>query len=324
MKIGLRTIKTAVAAVLAMLLASSLQLLYAPAAGIIAILSVGNTKKASLYTGLGRLASLAIATTISFICFKMLGFNPLGFGVYLLFFIPISKTFQLTDGIVVNSVLVTHYMMERSFALSLLKNELLLMSIGVGFALLFNLYMPNIEQQLKEDQQKIEAGFRKILSGMSDELNHPPQAVLSKACDDLLVFIREGQRRAQMYQENQWQVEDVYYEEYFSMRRTQIRLLSDMVALLEGIQVEEVLVEDLRLLLDFTAETFHEANDGTEILKRINSVYEVYRSKALPQNREEFENRARLFQFLQSFKSFIEIKAEFSKAAVKLNEKTAA
>jgi len=47
-------------------------------------------------------------------------------------------------------------------------------------------------------------------------------------------------------------------------------------------------------------------------MKRIDSVYEVYRSKQLPQDREEFENRARLFQFLQSFKSFIEIKAEFA------------
>ena len=35
-------------------------------------------------------------------------------------------------------------------------------------------------------------------------------------------------------------------------------------------------------------------------------------TKPLPRNREEFENRAQLFQFLQSFKRFIEIKAEFA------------
>lgn len=312
MKIGLRTMKTAIAAILSMLVASALDLLYAPAAGIIAILSVGNTKRSSLYIGLGRLASLAIATIISFFCFTILGYNAWAFGVYLLLFIPLSAKWHLTDGIVVNSVLVTHYMMEQSYSFFLLKNELLLMCIGVGFALLFNLYMPNIENQLKEDQKKIEQTFRELLTDLASELNQPFSGKLSKRCEDLLLFIREGQSRAQMYQENQWQAENMYYEEYFSMRRTQVRLLLDMIKLLKGIRVEEILVEDLRILLEYTAETFDEENDGQAILKRINLVYDVYRSKTLPKNREEFENRAQLFQFLQSFKSFIEIKAEFA------------
>ncbi|KAF1305268.1 aromatic acid exporter family protein [Enterococcus saccharolyticus] len=312
MKIGLRTIKTAIAAVLSMLVASTLDLLYAPAAGIIAILSVGNTKRSSLYIGLGRLASLAIATIISFLCFTILGYNAWAFGVYLLLFIPLSAKWHLTDGIVVNSVLVTHYMLEQSYSFFLLKNELLLMGIGVGFALLFNLYMPNIEKQLKEDQQKIEQNFRELLTDLASELNQPYSGKLSKRCEDLLLFIREGQSRAQMHQENQWQAENMYYEEYFSMRRTQVRLLLDMIKLLKDIRVEEILVEDLRILLEYTAETFDEENDGQAILKRINLVYDVYRSKKLPENREEFENRAQLFQFLQSFKSFIEIKAEFA------------
>jgi uncharacterized membrane protein YgaE (UPF0421/DUF939 family) len=312
MKIGLRTLKTAIAAVLSMLVAYGLDLLYAPAAGIIAILSVGNTKKASLYTAISRFASLAIATIISFICFNLIGYNAIAFGVYLLLFIPASVKFQLIDGIVVNSVLVTHYMMEQSYSIFLLKNEFLLMCIGASFALLFNLYMPNTEKKIKLEQQRIETSFRDILFELSKKLNVAPDNQLIIRCEELSIFIREGQKRAQMYQENQWSEEDVYYEEYFSMRRAQVRILSDMVNLLEGIQVDEILVEDLRLLLCFTAETFHEANDGREIMKRIDSVYEVYRSKQLPQDREEFENRARLFQFLQSFKSFIEIKAEFA------------
>ncbi|MGX7196606.1 aromatic acid exporter family protein [Enterococcus olivae] len=323
MKIGLRTVKTAVAAVLAMLLAGALNLLYAPSAGIIAVLSVGNTKKSSVDTALARLISLGIATSLSFLCFTLIGYNALAFGVYLLLFISISAKFQLTDGIVVNSVLVTHYMMEESYSWLLIKNEFLLMTIGVGFALLLNLYMPDIEKQLKQKQLNIEENFREILSGMVRTLNQNPKEMLDKECQKLLIFIRQGQQKAQMYQENQWQRTDVYYEEYFSMRRTQVRMLSDMVNLLKDIEVEETLVENLRPLLEFTVETFHEANDGTEILKRIDAVYEIYRMKPLPQDREEFENRARLFQFLQSFKSFIEIKTEFSKSIAKLNEETA-
>lgn len=48
MRIGMRTMKTAIAATLAIILAEWLHLEYAVSAGIIAILSVQNTKKGSL------------------------------------------------------------------------------------------------------------------------------------------------------------------------------------------------------------------------------------------------------------------------------------
>lgn len=322
MKIGLRTIKTAIAAVLSMLLASYLELLYAPAAGIIAILSVGNTKKSSLQVGFARLISLGMATLLSFLCFTIIGYNAIAFGLYLLLFISLSAQFKLTDGIVVNSVLVTHYMMEKNYSFVLLRNEFLLLGIGVGFALLVNLYMPDMQKQIKEEQRIIEERFRQILANMAVDLNHSQRENLEMECQDLLSFIRRGQRRAQMYRENQWQTDDLYYEEYFSMRRTQVRLLSDMVHLLKDIQVEEGLANHLRPILAFTSETFHEENDGVEILTRIDHVLEEYRAQPLPEERMEFENRARLFQFLQSFKSFIEMKAEFSNSVSKINEET--
>lgn len=67
----------------------------------------------------------------------------------------------------------------------------------------------------------------------------------------------------------------------------------------------------------YTAETFSEKNDGRELLERIDEVYELYRQMPLPKARLEFEDRAELFQFLQSFKSFIEIKAEFSQQVIR-------
>lgn len=313
MKIGLRTVKTAAAATLSMLLANYLQLAYAPAAGIIAVLSVGNTKKTSLQTGINRLISLVIATAIAFICFNLLGFNAFAFGVYLLFFITVSAKFRLEEGIVVNSVLVTHYLIEQSFAGKWLLNELLLMAIGVGFALLFNLYMPDLEKKLKEDTLVIDVMFRKFLEDMAAGLNQPQKGqMLLASCNSLLGFIREAQQRAQQYHENRWSSSDDYYGEYFTMRRTQLSVLNDMLKLMEQIVVEESFVKEIRDVLQLTAETFGEENDGREIIAEIHRIYEGYRQRPLPQDREEFENRALLFQFLQLFNSFIEIKSEFS------------
>ena len=311
MKIGLRTIKTVIASVLAILIATQLHLLYATAAGIIAILSVGNTKKTSLKSGLGRLLSLGVAIILSFICFTTLGFHPWAFGVFLLVFIPLSVRFNLADAIVVNSVLITHFLVEKSFSWQMILNETLLMTIGVGLALLLNLYMPDNEKQLKEDIKAIEEDFRTIIFAMAAHLNLEKIAPLDDACLDLRSKLRAALNQAHIHQKNQWISEEDYYSEYFSMRLAQLIILRDMVNLLIEIDIDGLFVDELRKVLISTAENFAEENDGKLILWQIEAVYQNYRQKPLPQTREEFENRALLFQFLQSFRSFVEIKAIF-------------
>lgn len=314
MKIGLRTIKTAVSATLAMIVAGNLGLLYPASAGIISVLSVTNTKKTSLVTGFYRLLSLALATVVAYGCFSLLGFNAVAFGVYLLVFIPAAVYFNLSDGIVVSSVLVTQYLVEQDLSWSIISNEFLLMTIGVGFALIMNLYMPDTEKRLKEDQEVIETMFRKILNNMAAYLNqHGKERNLFEKCNDLKAFIRTGENWAKNHAENQLMSSNHYYIEYFTMRRLQSNRLKDMLQILENITVEPEQVGNIRELLQYTAETFAENNDGQDILDRISLVYEEYRKKELPKTREEFENRAQLFQFLQLFQSFIEIKAEFAK-----------
>lgn len=311
MKIGLRTIKTVIASVLAILIATQLHLLYATAAGIIAILSVGNTKKTSLKSGLGRVLSLGLAIILSFICFTTPGFHTWAFGVFLLVFIPLSVRFNLADAIVVNSVLITHFLVEKSFSWQMILSETLLMTIGVGLALLLNLYMPDNEKQLKEDIKAIEEDFRTIIFAMAAHLNLEKIAPLDDACLDLRSKLRAALNQAHIHQKNQWISEEDYYSEYFSMRLAQLRILRDMVNLLIEIDIDGLFVDELRKVLISTAENFAEENDGKLILWQIEAVYQNYRQKPLPQTREEFENRALLFQFLQSFRSFIEIKAIF-------------
>ena len=78
--------------------------------------------------------------------------------------------FKLTEGIVVNSVLVTHYLSEQNMSWSLIGNEAGLMAIGVLFALLANIYMPNTKRRLQEKQLVIEERFRMILKNMAQFL----------------------------------------------------------------------------------------------------------------------------------------------------------
>lgn len=314
MKIGLRTIKTAVAAPIALLLASGLNLESATSAAIITILTVTNTKRSTAKTALNRLFSLTLATLIAFICFSLLGFHPLAFGLYLLLFIPLSIRFDLAEGIAVSSVLITHYLVAGEMPLSLVVNEYLLMVIGISCALAANLYMPNTEKKIQEDQAVVEVFMKKMLGQMSAYLNQPDkEEQLRKECLSLRDFVRDAQIRAQEFEENRFFFGNSYYFEYFAMRRLQLKVLTDMLQILNRLDAEPEDVQELRELFEFTAQTLAENNDGSVILAKIAETDQRYQQKRLPENRQAFEERAKLFQLFQLFQVFIEIKAGFNR-----------
>ncbi|MTL49237.1 aromatic acid exporter family protein, partial [Turicibacter sanguinis] len=118
-KIGMRTIKTAVGATIAIILANFFGLKYALSAGVITILSVQNTKRKSVEIAWSRFNSTCLALMISGILFSLIGFNAFAFGLYLLIFIPLAVSYKLSDGIVMSSVLVTHLLGEGYISLSL-------------------------------------------------------------------------------------------------------------------------------------------------------------------------------------------------------------
>ena len=68
------------------------------------------------------------------------------------------------------AVLVTHFMMARSCSWFWIKNELLLLAIGAGVALIANLFMPSLEAKIMGFQKQVEAEMREIIDHMSQQL----------------------------------------------------------------------------------------------------------------------------------------------------------
>ena len=84
-----RTIKTALASLLAIIVSQELSLEFAAAAGIIAILNVFDTRKATIEGGLKRTLSAIIALLIGGFLFEKIGYKTWVFGLYLLLFVPV-------------------------------------------------------------------------------------------------------------------------------------------------------------------------------------------------------------------------------------------
>ena len=105
----IRTIKITVAAVLSIIVAKELALDFSAAAGIIAILNIFETRKATMQGGIKRTFSAIIALVIGGFLFESFSYSNWIFGLYLLIFVPVSFLLKIELGLGPSSVIVTHF-----------------------------------------------------------------------------------------------------------------------------------------------------------------------------------------------------------------------
>lgn len=319
MRIGLRTIKTAVGAAVAILLAYYLHLEYWSAAGIITVLSVQNTTKSSFRLAFFRIISTAIAFLIAIISFRIIGYNAIAFGIFLLLFIPVANAFNLQDGIVLSAVLVTHFLMQQSTSLHWIINESLLMVIGAGIAIIANLFMPNLEDRISTYQTAVEDSMRAILSDMSQQLRLHNNDTLRdelikhswEYMSDLKTAINDGTAWTVRHNENQLLSENDYYRAYFEMRNNQYELLRQMQTSLEKIPGPITQGETIAAVMEQTAADLAENNPAQTLVTQVEQLQQKFHSSELPKDRDEFEIRAQLYYLLNNFHQFLRLKSTF-------------
>lgn len=312
MKISERTIKIAFSAVLSSIIAQFLQLANPLAAGIIAVLSVLDTKKESLLTAVARVLSTLVAFLIATIVFKFLGFTVIAFGIYLCIYVPIAYKFHLESGIAPCSVLVTHFMIGGSVGWRWQINGLLLMAIGAVVALLFNLWMPSQKKQLEKNVDEIEEGMRLILRFLSVQLLEVTEnKTLFNQVEDTNRQIKRTEDLALNEYNNQLLAKEDYYIRYTRMRSQQVDILKKMAKNLCNINLRTEQNKVLSHVFEDIADQFDEANTGIELLENIAFLYKDFRESDLPKTRNEFESRAILFQVLNDIDEFLQIKRDF-------------
>ncbi|MDG3294017.1 aromatic acid exporter family protein [Streptococcus suis] len=311
MSLSLRTIKLIFATVLAIYLATVLGLSYTTAAGIIAILSVLDTRKSSFKMARNRLFSTLLALTIAVLTFALFGFGIWTLGIYLALYVPLAYRFNWEAGIAPSTVLVTHLLLEQDISLIFLGNELTLFLIGAGLALLFNLYMPSQEKKIQAYHDQVEDLLKQILLRFEafllngDGRNEAELIMqLDKTLDEALKVVYLD-RHNQLFQQTNYQVH------YFEMRAAQNKILRTMAGninkcLLEG--RENVILSSL---FERAAQQLSRDNSAKELLLDIELFHATFRERPLPQTREEFETRATLFQLLHDMEAFIRLKVDF-------------
>ncbi len=310
--IGFRTLKTGVGATVAIILTQLLGLNYMASAGIITILSIQNTKRGSLTMAIRRLIATGIALTLSGLLFMLLGFNSIVFGLYIIMFIPLALRFKVTEGIVPASVLVTHVLAAGELSVDLFINEILLMLIGVGVALVLNLHMPNLEKQLLEDRIDIETKLYHLIREMATALE--TQEVDEQGeirCKELEQKIKEARKKASQNNSNYFMQPVNHYEKYFEMRERQLQMVIYMRRHFDKFYKTFEQTKKVARFTEHVALSIYRKVTVEVLQEELEDLRETFKGSQLPSSREEFENRAMLFQFLNDMEQFLDIKKAF-------------
>ena len=308
------TFKMAISATIAIFIAQGFKLEFAVTAGVIAILSIQNTKREAIIIGARRIISATIAVILSYLLYVLLGNNPLVFGVVLLIFIPIAKKLKIEEGIAVGAVLSTHLLVNNNIDLGWIVNEEAITFIGIGVASLFNLYMPSLDDKFNENKETIEKLYRDIISDMAKSLVTKAIPVNEKKrLEKVESLVEDTRSLAYKINNNNLFKKNLYFVDYIEMRAKQLEAIKRMMSHFSRFSIT---YDQTLIMSKFTeniANNIYADNDCVELICKLNNLRNNYKEMQLPKTRDEFENRAMLFQFLNDLEDFLLIKKEFKR-----------
>lgn len=298
-----QALKMVVGAFIATIICDFLQLDYSVTAGIIVILSIQPTKRLSLNNAVKRVTASLIGLAIVTGIMALFGHTLWMFILSLILFIPIAFLLKVEDGIVLASVLMSHVLVQESILYAL--NAVYILFVGVGIALLVNLYMPNEKRVIEKEIEAIDEALRQQLRKVVEQ--EGSHKLLFASIDQL---IEKAIARIQRDSQNRLlRVADLNIH-YVSMRREQIyhlKQIDEDLARVKKTQFKEPIEQ---FLLD-VSNAIGKVNMAAPLRIKLNSLRDFYKTTKLPETREEFEERAILFHILYDIEAFLQAKIRY-------------
>jgi uncharacterized membrane protein YgaE (UPF0421/DUF939 family) len=306
-KIGYRTIKTAVGVALSVFLAKSVGLQFYTMAGILTMLCIQVTRKQSLQTSGKRIAACLLGILLSFFLFEWVGYHPLTILTILLLLIPILVRFRLQEGVTTSSVIILQIYTLNEFTFPILINEIGLIAIGVGVALLLNLHMPRRVKELNGYQQAIERNFSTILREFSIYLKNGESSWDGKEMIETGDLLHAARNLALQEEENQFFRQENEYVRYFSIREKQFELLERMLPIVSTLHQDLMQGKRLADFMEKLSDRIPAGHSAQDFLAELREMRKEHKTAPLPVTREEFEIRASLYYLYNEMEHFLMI-----------------
>lgn len=312
-EIVFNTIKITAASMIAILAAFALKLEFAVSAGIVAVLSIQPTKKETLKTALGRFLAFLCALVLAYVCFWLMGFNTVAFGVYLFLFIFVCLKFGWNSAMAMDSVLISHFLSKEDMGIAMIMNEFLIFALGTGAGIVANLHLKKDVVTIEELKEQADEQIKKILIRMSERIMTNDITDYNGECFGVLSnYLHKAKNMADVNYKNQFGEKDVFDMEYVKMREKQCEILYEMYKNVRRIKTTPIQAEKISEFLSMVAEEYHKENTVEELLLKFGELDEGMKKEPLPVERREFEDRAQLYSLLRHLEEFLEIKREFA------------
>ncbi|MDQ0299556.1 uncharacterized membrane protein YgaE (UPF0421/DUF939 family) [Salibacterium salarium] len=310
-RIGYRTLKTAIGAALSIFIAQLLQLDFYVSAGIITVLCISVTKKESVRASWERIVACLVGLIYGSIVYELIGYHPISIALLFLLFIPTAVGIGAKRGVVTSVVIMLHLYTTEGVSVEVLLNEVLLIFIGVGVALVMNMYMPSNEKDLTWKQVRLEDCFRSIWKEFASYLRFGDNTWDGKEIADAAAFIEEGKEMALKNVDNHFLRNDDYFYHYFKMREKQFAVIKSILPFISTLDRTLIQGEKMASFMEELSQAVSPGNTSAYFLVRLNELRNELKQMELPQTREEFEVRSSLFYILHELEEYLLTKKKF-------------
>ena len=313
-KIVLRAIKIGVGSSVALVIASMLALEQAAPAGTIALLTLMSTKWDTVRLSVYRILSFFIAVLLAGTIFNFIDDGWIGYGLYVFANVLIAGALDWMGTISVNALVGVHFLTNGEYTVEFVRDEFLLVVIGVVIALIVNLFNDdhNRRQDIIDGMRYVEYQLQAIIGELATYLSGKPmEQNVWLDMRALEADIQEYVMEAQEYQENTFQSHPGYYIDYFEMRFQQCKILHNLHSEMRKVRAMPVQAHVVSEYLLYMKQHVVEVNIPEKQIKKLEELFEDMRRERLPRTREEFESRAILYHILMDIEEFLLTKKKF-------------
>ncbi|GAF21426.1 hypothetical protein JCM19047_1108 [Bacillus sp. JCM 19047] len=307
-RIGYRTLKTAIGVLISLSIAQLLELNFASSAAIITILCISVTRRNSLLVSWARFIACIIGLIMSSVLFELLGYTPVAAALFILLFIPVVLLVKASDGIVTSSVIVMHLYVVGETSIGFYWNELQLIFIGIGTALVMNLYMPSKDKLLRQRRMQVEELLKATLKQLSIYIRAGESNWDGNELPQLDKVLKESKKVAFVSMQNHLLSEENHYYHYFSMREKQLEIIERLMPHLTRINGSVPQQEKVANFLEELSRAVSPTNSVAYFLLQLEEMRTEFRNMPLPKTREEFESRSSLLLIVFEFEQYLKTK----------------
>jgi len=320
-KIGYRTIKTAIATPIAILVAQLFSVTNVASAGILTILCIQQSRKKSVETAWHRFVACILAIIFSVAFFELFSYSPLVLGMLLAVFIPTTVFLKIEKGIMTSTVITLNLYAFGTIKLDFLYDQFLLIIIGIGTGLLVNLYMPSLDKPLKRKQKQLEDHFQIILYEIALYIREQHMDWDGKEITTVEEILNEAEELVERDKENHLLRDEHSFANYFRMREKQFELLQQMLPLVTRLPKRDDISERIAGFFEKLSEAVHPGNTAILFLDELQEIRKEFKKEDLPTTQEEFETRASLFQLLYDIEEYLILKTKYKESDLDKNSK---